>query len=670
MSPMLRTFRSRQAAMSVAGILLVGMLALAACVAPFSGHNAAPTPPTAPNPISPAWTAVLKQIGPKGEVSLATAEQAYALVFGPLPGVSAPANAGGLIPDGTLALRMILAHYNELNAAQQQMVLKRFGFTAPATAERSSVSQTLTNVAGAIQTAQGARMSGPGPIPTDAPGTSDYRQMLNADIAKINGFLNYTLTLPIALGFDPKTKDLGDTICFDAQGAATGTPKYCRIWLNAAFGSYQPDDQQFVIAHELFHCYEAALMNNMHAWALAPHWLIEGAAEWVGALVGGATSDTSSLTIWQNWLAVPALPLFSRAYTAIGFYALLDQAGISPWSVFPAMLASQTKGQVPDNLGAYQAATQSAPQEVLDEWASSLERNKSLGLDWDITGPGIPTTTTGGPEIHTATVADGASVSVSTPAYTAIDYDLTSSAEVVQVNIAGTSRLHDGASFEVVTSANGSYCTKSGGCTCPAGSSYTGPALSLLTGVLHLAVTGGPSGANGSVTGMSLDQFCNQKPKPTGVPTITEVFCQHVLSLAEANQIMQPPTAATTIRVDKSPAGGSCNYEYGAYHSVVSLIFVDASGGPGNAAEKLAAMAAKISSNPDAKTTATPVNGVGDAAVFVTATIASPPLRIAAFDVIDGALFLSCGNFNVGSASFADQQTKLTHACQLVLGRL
>jgi hypothetical protein len=47
-----------------------------------------------------------------------------------------------------------------------------------------------------------------------------------------------------------------------------------------------------------------------------------------------------------------------------------------------------------------------------------------------------------------------------------------------------------------------------------------------------------------------------------------------------------------------------------------------------------------------------------------------PLLRMAAFDVIRGSLFLSCANFNVGSASFADQQTKLTQVCKLVLGRL
>jgi hypothetical protein len=87
-------------------------------------------------------------------------------------------------------------------------------------------------------------------------------------------------------------------------------------------------------------------------------------------------------------------------------------------------------------------------------------------------------------------------------------------------------------------------------------------------------------------------------------------------------------------------------------------------------AQVLAAQAADITSNPDAKVDVTPLSGVGDAAVFVTGTIPQPLLRMAAFDVIRGSLFLSCANFNVGSASFADQQTKLTQVCKLVLGRL
>ncbi len=39
------------------------------------------------------------------------------------------------------------------------------------------------------------------------------------------------------------------------------------------------------------------------------------------------------------------------------------------------------------------------------------------------------------------------------------------------------------------------------------------------------------------------------KSKPTSVPPITMAFCQQILTIAEANQIMNPSTPATTIRM-------------------------------------------------------------------------------------------------------------------------
>lgn len=42
----------------------------------------------------------------------------------------------------------------------------------------------------------------------------------------------------------------------------------------------------------------------------------------------------------------------------------------------------------------------------------------------------------------------------------------------------------------------------------------------------------------------------------TPTTPVATAFCQQNLSIAEVNQLMQPPTTATTIRVDKGPAGG------------------------------------------------------------------------------------------------------------------
>lgn len=292
--------------------------------------------------------------------------------------------------------------------------------------------------------------------------------------------------------------------------------------------------------------------------------------------MSGATSDSADAGYWVGWLAQPKLPLFKRAYDAVGFYALLDQAGISAWSVLPAMLKSQLGGV--NNVTAYNAGTAPARQEVLDEWGSSYERDSALGLDWDLTGPGIVSAGTyGGPPIFNATVANDGFLGVMAPAYAARDYHLTSAADVVEIAITGTSRLKDSASFERVPNASGNYCTKQGGCTCPPGSAYQGTTPPPLTGLVHLALTGGSQGATGIVTGLTLQQFCS-KQKTTTVPPVSLAFCQHILSLAEANQIMQPPIPASTINNYSSAGGGSCNYTYAWPKFDVAILLLDYDG--------------------------------------------------------------------------------------------
>jgi hypothetical protein len=659
-------------------------LVVSACSGSSSGSTST-TPTHGLSPVtqlSPAWIAVLDQIGPNGEISLSTALQAYTLVFGSLPGVQSLAPSSGIIPDGTLAVRMILQHYSDLTAAQQQAVLQRLGLTAPASAALPpSQSARVTAESQAHPSAQTLAapvmaVLGPTPVPTDVPGTADYRAMVNAFIPTFNAFLKYTLTLPVVFTFNAAPKDAAETLVVNALGGTTGHPALCRIDVNPVVNKYTVDNQRVVIAHELMHCYQAAILGQLSTYYTLPPWLLEGSAEWAGELVSGATADTTSdWGFWTMWLANPGTPLFSRSYDAIGFYSLLDQAGISPWSVLPAMLTSQNNGL--NNLTAYALATKPAPQEVLDEWASSLERDSALGLDWDLKGPGIiPPSTYGGPKIQAVTLANGGQATVKTPAYTALDDGLTSAADVVLVNISGTSRLHDSASFERVTSANGSYCTKQGGCTCPPGSPNQGESLPQLTGLLHLAITGGQHGAAGTVYGLSLSQFCGKK-----LPPITLAFCQQLMSLTEANQIMNPPAPAIVIQALSLPSGGVplttdglCNYLFSLspFELVVQIRFGSYSG-PRPIPEQDIETYFKQGLNQPGVTVivSTPVSGVGDqAGIFVGSyTINGTTTYGAAFYVLYGDIVFACGEIYLSSPN-ATQQSELQQCAQLVVSRL
>lgn len=196
----------------------------------------------------------------------------------------------------------------------------------------------------------------------------------------------------------------------------------------------------------------------------------------------------------------------------------------------------------------------------------------------------------------------------------------------------------------------------------------------LLVGLLALSACGssasaGGGGGGGGGGGSTAAPTTPPKLKPTALPKITMAFCQGILTLAEANQIMRPATPATTIRIDANASGGgSCNYEYAPYKAVVSVIFVTLA--PPSAS--IADLAGQAASKTGGKLTMTPVSGLGDQAEYgvVNVPIQGQTYNVDAMDVIYGTLFFNCELAYLGTPQTAAEQGKLTQACQLVLSRL
>jgi hypothetical protein len=621
---------------------------------------------------------VLDQIGPNGEISLATAEQAYMLAFGPLPGVPTPPKPSGLLPSATLAVSMIVQHYANLTAAQQQVVLQRLGFTAPASSQTAPPATALAApLAPPRPTTRTLAMPAqsvlpPPPVPTDVPGTATYRTMLTGLTPKLNGYLAYTLALPITLAFDPATTAEAYTDGVDATGSFGGPPVYCRISLNPEVNTYPPDRQLLVMAHELTHCYEFAIQGLAAITYASPAWLNEGSAAWSGAVASGVTDTNPEMqAFWAGWLELehPDHPLFARTYSAVGFFSLLNQAGISPWSVLPAMFKSQTHGKVPDNLAAYHAGTVS--QEMLNQWASSDEREPALGAAWDLTGPAIlPVGTYGQLADQQVSIGNGQLVKVATPAYTAALYNSVSTADVLQVQISGTSRLKDGDGVERVPSANGNYCTKPGGCTCPPGSNYAGPTPTPLqqNPRLYLALTGGEQGSSGVILGETLQQFC---AKTTSVLPITQALCRQILSIDEANAIMQPAAPATSIVAANIAQEASCSYLASPGRYVLTILFAPFPPGTSVNAFVQDALAKAAQAQAHWTIAITPVSGVGDQAIYVSATAALNGLTYYWVGLVTtvGQIAIACDTIGFGSAA-PPLQAPLTQCAQVVVSRL
>ena len=168
------------------------------------------------------------------------------------------------------------------------------------------------------------------------------------------------------------------------------------------------------------------------------------------------------------------------------------------------------------------------------------------------------------------------------------------------------------------------------------------------------------------------------RPKPTALPQMTMAFCQSILTVDEANQIMKAPHTATAIRIDAPPTGGgSCNYEYAHYKAVVSIVFVNVI--PDGTTLTADAIAAHIqqgaSSVEGAKITTQVVSGVGDAAVFAagTATLTSQPYKFDALDIAYGRVFFDVNTALLGpdatSASDSALLASFTQIAHLVTSR-
>jgi hypothetical protein len=352
--------------------------------------------------------------------------------------------------------------------------------------------------------------------------TASYRQEALSLSAEISRWLGQPLGFPIIITVN-KTEVYAPALMYatalDAQGGMVGTPAQCSIGVNPKGDALYGLDWQVTLAHEVWHCFQAARLGlpRFSRFATSPQtkWIIEGQAMWVGELVAGP-DPMEALGWWKRYLSFPQTPLFARTYDAIGFYAHVAERCGGPsyvWSTLQGML-----DKIPDNRAAYEVATAGCGASFLDTWASGFFREQDRGSAWNTKGPAMPAGDTRQAALqgHTVVLANGQAVLVSADLYTNDIYEFTSHADIVQTELRGHARLSDAGNFDYILAGETSFCTRVGGCKCPAGSTYQGPTLTPLTTPADLAVTGGTE-ANGTrlrLAGISLDDFCTQKPAP------------------------------------------------------------------------------------------------------------------------------------------------------------
>ncbi len=208
--------------------------------------------------------------------------------------------------------------------------------------------------------------------------------------------------------------------------------------------------------------------------------------------------------------------------------------------------------------------------------------------------------------------------------------------------------------------------------------------IALLVGALSLAACG--SGTGGTSTGGSSNGATSSaaptvtpkpKPKPTSPPTITQQYCQSIMTVAEANQIMHPPTPATTILVQSSAELGVCSYIYSQSQLAVVKILVDGKPytGPRPVPEStIIQLVTELANEPGVTVTTTkPVSGVGDQAEFLAAYVTDNGITFYAdaFYVIDGNVAFMCDDFHMNAKPDDVAQLNALQQCaERVVSRL
>lgn len=206
--------------------------------------------------------------------------------------------------------------------------------------------------------------------------------------------------------------------------------------------------------------------------------------------------------------------------------------------------------------------------------------------------------------------------------------------------------------------------------------------VALLAGTLALAAcgagTGGTStGGTSTGGGSSSAPTATPKPKPTAAPKVTQAFCQSVMSVAEANQIMHPPAPITTIRVQSDAELGVCAYNSPQSPFAVVKILIEQKPYTGPMpvpTSTILQLVSELANDPGATVTATkPVSGVGDQAEFLAANVSQGGMTfyVDVVYVIYGKVAFLCDDFHLNTKpDDTAQMNSLQQCAQRVVSQL
>jgi hypothetical protein len=516
-----RSVRAQQR--GVVGAILVAVL-VAACSgssptppSPSSIGSAGPSPASsspassiATSPVETPWQHELDDLQPDGSRSLDSALRLFAMAFGPIPGVNVERAAPGTVGSASAALRVIRAHLAELPGDQRQAIEADMAVRDAGEPVHVFGGPTSSMLDLELATIQLGR-----PLGNASRGgeTTSYSQFAD----QISEQAQHVVTLAAQYFGDVPTVYVH---IYDDPSQSVMTyyrPNHigCDVLVNQATAESDLISARRALSLDLVHCFQNVFLGHFDVVADdTPAWAWDGPAEFI-LLERWPPFDTD-VADWHRYFAQPDLPLFERGEDAVGFYAQARAHGLDLATVFQAVL----KGT--DDPARF-AATGAATPEFEDAWASGLARTY-WGAAWGFDGPGLPGLDAASNRGESIAMASGATEAVNQPAYTNHVDAIHSTADIVEIDLAGHARLGDG-TIDDTNLGPGFFCTTDRGCgKCPDGSD---PAIhpTRLAADSILAISGGTDGTSGTVSGHDLDEFCHASAPPptTGAVQVKDI---------------------------------------------------------------------------------------------------------------------------------------------------
>jgi hypothetical protein len=177
-----------------------------------------------------------------------------------------------------------------------------------------------------------------------------------------------------------------------------------------------------------------------------------------------------------------------------------------------------------------------------------------------------------------------------------------------------------------------------------------------------LALSACTSGGTSSGSGGSGNSPTATVPGPTptiSLQQITVAYCQKILPLATANQIIPSSTPATSIvQGNPNPAlSGACNYQVSASQILLVIYFIPYSGPDPIPQSDIQSVLSQAAGTKLTVTTLTMVSGIGDQAAYVEVTGSDSGFTatVHIFYVLEGKFIFDCFTESLLSPVMANQ---------------